>query len=327
MIPLLLALLSVASAFSVALDPGASDKGGASADGAVMMPNGDVDAAFLEALRDRRSGGGGMLGPGTADPWSLGGVEGFPEERRPWGGGGKARGGEGGAGRAGEGRGARARGGSAKPQPPPPPAPKVPPDFAEELAVAGGRLAGGGRGRQFQQPPPALSPYQLWLQGQLTGQPLKPEHQQMHLPAQYPRPQPPPDYQQLKGRQFRPRLQKLDAYFGRLGVLSEDCRQRLLCEVARSPDRFFPLSFVLEEEAGFTGNYQYLTSQLINSTEGARLLSYMEANFRGQDRARTCDVFRIRCLSSTEDMINFQSLVVWREMIRWLTIHILTRIP
>ncbi|XP_071441010.1 uncharacterized protein [Hetaerina americana] len=187
----------------------------------------------------------------------------------------------------------------------------------------------GGRVRQGNRQQPSPSPYQRWLQGQLLGQQMKPlgsEHQ-IHLPAQYPRPQPPPDYQQLKGRQFRPRLQKLDAYFGRLGVLSEDCRQRLLCEVAREPARFFPLSNVLEEEAGFTGNYQYLTSQLINTTEGARLLSYMEANFRGQDRARTCDVFQLRCHSSTEEMVNFQSLVVWREMIRWLTIHVLTRLP
>jgi hypothetical protein len=34
----------------------------------------------------------------------------------------------------------------------------------------------------------------------------------------------------------------------------------------------------------FAESYQYLTSQLVNTTEGARLLSYLEASFRGQER-------------------------------------------
>jgi hypothetical protein len=34
----------------------------------------------------------------------------------------------------------------------------------------------------------------------------------------------------------------------------------------------------------FAGSYQHLTSQIVNTTEGARLLSYLEASFRGQER-------------------------------------------
>ncbi|GLH08723.1 Uncharacterized protein GBIM_13911 [Gryllus bimaculatus] len=120
----------------------------------------------------------------------------------------------------------------------------------------------------------------------------------------------------------RHRLQKLDFYFQLLRILSEDCRQRVLCEVAREPERFSPLAAVLGEVTSFSGSYQYVTSHLINTTEGARLLSYMEASFRGQDRARSCAVFQYRCPSRTEDMINYDALCLWREMVRWLTIHV-----
>ncbi|KAK7788996.1 hypothetical protein R5R35_001021 [Gryllus longicercus] len=125
----------------------------------------------------------------------------------------------------------------------------------------------------------------------------------------------------------RHRLQKLDFYFQLLRILSEDCRQRVLCEVAREPERFSPLAAVLGEVTSFSGSYQYVTSHLINTTEGARLLSYMEASFRGQDRARSCAVFQYRCPSRTEDMINYDALCLWREMVRWLTIHVVARPP
>ncbi|XP_049779145.1 uncharacterized protein LOC126176056 [Schistocerca cancellata] len=120
----------------------------------------------------------------------------------------------------------------------------------------------------------------------------------------------------------RHRLQKLDFYFEFLKVMSEDCRQRMLCEVSKEPSRFYPLSSVLEDATSFSGSYQYVTSHLINTTEGARLLSYMEASYRGQDRGRSCAVFQYRCPAATEEMINYDALCLWREMVRWLTIHI-----
>jgi hypothetical protein len=47
--------------------------------------------------------------------------------------------------------------------------------------------------------------------------------------------------------QVRQRLQKLEFYFEFLRVMSEDCRQRMLCEVMRDPGSFYPLSSVLED--------------------------------------------------------------------------------
>ncbi|KAJ9577059.1 hypothetical protein L9F63_006339 [Diploptera punctata] len=76
----------------------------------------------------------------------------------------------------------------------------------------------------------------------------------------------------------------------------------------------------------FSGNYQYLTSQLVNTVEGARLLSYLEASFKGQERTRSCAVFQYRCPSKTEEMINYDALCLWREMVRWLTIHVIAKV-
>jgi hypothetical protein len=47
------------------------------------------------------------------------------------------------------------------------------------------------------------------------------------------------------------RLQKLDFDFNSLKVYEEDCRQRLLCEMAENPSKFAPLSNALLEETRF----------------------------------------------------------------------------
>ncbi|PSN49214.1 hypothetical protein C0J52_16932, partial [Blattella germanica] len=40
---------------------------------------------------------------------------------------------------------------------------------------------------------------------------------------------------------------------------------------------------------------------------------------------RTCAVFQYRCPSKTEEMINYDALCLWREMVRWLTIHVIAK--
>jgi hypothetical protein len=42
-------------------------------------------------------------------------------------------------------------------------------------------------------------------------------------------------------------------------------------------------------------------------------------------RTRTCAVFQYRCPSRTEEMINYDALCLWREMVRWLTIHVIAK--
>jgi len=44
------------------------------------------------------------------------------------------------------------------------------------------------------------------------------------------------------------RLQKLEFDFNILKIHEEDCRQRLLCEMAENPSKFSPLSTALLEE-------------------------------------------------------------------------------
>nr|CAD7262142.1 unnamed protein product [Timema shepardi] len=131
----------------------------------------------------------------------------------------------------------------------------------------------------------------------------------------------------LEVLEVRHRLQKLDFYFGFLRVMSEDCRHRMLCEVLREPGRFYPLSSVMEDATSFSGDYQLLSSRLINTTDGTRLLSYIEASFMAHDRAGSCGVFSHRCPTPTEEMINYDALCLWREMVWWLTIHVIARVP
>nr|CAD7398825.1 unnamed protein product [Timema cristinae] len=132
---------------------------------------------------------------------------------------------------------------------------------------------------------------------------------------------------ELEVLEVRHRLQKLDFYFGFLRVMSEDCRHRMLCEVLREPGRFYPLSSVMEDATSFSGDYQLLSSRLINTTDGTRLLSYIEASFMAHDRAGSCGVFSHRCPTPTEEMINYDALCLWREMVWWLTIHVIARVP
>ena len=44
------------------------------------------------------------------------------------------------------------------------------------------------------------------------------------------------------------RLQKLEYYFSALRIDDEECRQRLLCEVARDPPKFSPMSVAFLDE-------------------------------------------------------------------------------
>ncbi|CAB3374417.1 Hypothetical predicted protein [Cloeon dipterum] len=118
------------------------------------------------------------------------------------------------------------------------------------------------------------------------------------------------------------RLRKLDFYFTQLAVMSEDCRRRLLCQLADQPNEFQPLSFILLEETSFRGDYGGVRASLMSSTNGARLLTYMEATASGQDRSRGCSGFAYRCPTKAHDMIDMEALGLWRDMLRWMSVQV-----
>lgn len=56
------------------------------------------------------------------------------------------------------------------------------------------------------------------------------------------------------------RLQKLEFSFNTLKIYDEDCRQRLLCEIAENPSKYAPLSNALLEETRSSIDTNYVSS-------------------------------------------------------------------
>ncbi|XP_021961171.1 uncharacterized protein LOC110856893 isoform X1 [Folsomia candida] len=115
------------------------------------------------------------------------------------------------------------------------------------------------------------------------------------------------------------RLQKLEHHFNTLKIYDEDCRQRLLCNLAENPKKFAPLSTALLDETSYIGDEKVLATALLSTKEGARLLSYIEAVQKGSSRFG-CDVWTYRCPLSITAMIDYKALLVWKELSKWLTV-------
>ncbi|XP_076068897.1 uncharacterized protein LOC143041089 isoform X2 [Oratosquilla oratoria] len=124
------------------------------------------------------------------------------------------------------------------------------------------------------------------------------------------------------------RLQRLDFYFAHLAVRNEDCRRRILCEVSQDPKSFAPLSTMLLEETSLEKEDRSLrdvTRLLLRTEAGSRLLSYLEAVNRGKNRYRRCDVYRFGCPQEARELLNTDALIVWNEVVRWLTVKVLSK--
>ncbi|MPC37020.1 hypothetical protein E2C01_030492 [Portunus trituberculatus] len=128
-----------------------------------------------------------------------------------------------------------------------------------------------------------------------------------------------------KALDVRNRLSRLDYLFNSLHLEHEDCRRRVLCEVALDRDTFAPLSSMIHDETRLPGNPLEVSRELLNTAEGSRLLSYVEAVKVGEDRANACDLYRYRCRVQARQVINTDILPIWREVVRWLTVKVLTQ--
>ncbi|KAK3874591.1 hypothetical protein Pcinc_020483 [Petrolisthes cinctipes] len=121
------------------------------------------------------------------------------------------------------------------------------------------------------------------------------------------------------------RLSRLDYFFSNLHLSHEDCRRRVLCEVSRDQDTFAPLSDLISSETRLPVKIHEVSDKLLRSAEGARLLSYVEAVKVGQDRSQACEVFQYRCRVRAREVINTDILPIWREVVRWLTVKVLSQ--
>ncbi|ODM99967.1 UDP-N-acetylglucosamine--N-acetylmuramyl-(pentapeptide) pyrophosphoryl-undecaprenol N-acetylglucosamine transferase [Orchesella cincta] len=120
------------------------------------------------------------------------------------------------------------------------------------------------------------------------------------------------------------RLQKLEHHFNSLRVYDDDCRQRLLCEIAESPAKFSPLTSAFLDETSFNGDEKTLASKLLETNDGTRLLTYIEATQRGNSR-QGCGIWTYRCPIAASSMIDFKALLVWREVSKWLTVKFIAK--
>ncbi|KAK4312223.1 hypothetical protein Pmani_016303 [Petrolisthes manimaculis] len=144
-------------------------------------------------------------------------------------------------------------------------------------------------------------------------------------PTHFTRPSPSRGGGGSRGLDVGGRLSRLDYFFSNLHLSHEDCRRRVLCEVSRDQDTFAPLSDLISSETRLPVKIHEVSDKLLRSAEGARLLSYVEAVKVGQDRSQACEVFQYRCRVRAREVINTDILPIWREVVRWLTVKVLSQ--
>ncbi|CAG7786980.1 unnamed protein product [Allacma fusca] len=74
----------------------------------------------------------------------------------------------------------------------------------------------------------------------------------------------------------------------------------------------------------YNGDEKLLSVRLLTSNDYLRLRTYIEAAHRGLDR-EGCDIWAYRCPQTTESLIDFKSLLTWREVLKWLTVKMVAK--
>ena len=119
------------------------------------------------------------------------------------------------------------------------------------------------------------------------------------------------------------RLDSLDEILGNLHVSTPGCQRRLICHLAKDPEKFTPLShLVLDhlELQGLEGGEAAL-SRDDDSEHMARYLDLLQAMEAGKHRL--CYKYSDVCKYKGEDMINSTGLRAWKLMYRVLTMKAL----
>jgi len=119
-----------------------------------------------------------------------------------------------------------------------------------------------------------------------------------------------PEYQ--KDLNFGPLLSRMDAYFTYLRVQDDGCRKRAICQLARDPETFAPLSqlvlSVLRKSEGFSRPATYEPSVF-------RFKSYYWAAERGADsNAGDCGLLYDKCPADLRDILNMRVIGFWQKL-------------
>lgn len=111
---------------------------------------------------------------------------------------------------------------------------------------------------------------------------------------------------------FGPLLSRMDAYFTYLRVQDDGCRQRAICQLARDPETFAPLSqlvlSVLRKSESASRPATYEPSVF-------RFLRYYWAAERGAEVNGTdCDRLYDQCPADLKDILNMRVLGFWQKL-------------
>ncbi|XP_045590097.2 uncharacterized protein [Procambarus clarkii] len=124
--------------------------------------------------------------------------------------------------------------------------------------------------------------------------------------------------QYLEHRELGALLSRMDAYFHHLRVHDHHCRMRLLCQLARHPSTFTPLSHLLLSPLKKSESLSMVSA---NSPAVFRFFRYYWAAERGVAGA-DCGHAYSQCPADLDDIVNMRVLNFWQNLASYVSIHL-----
>ncbi|XP_063875139.1 uncharacterized protein LOC135108284 [Scylla paramamosain] len=125
-----------------------------------------------------------------------------------------------------------------------------------------------------------------------------------------------PEYQ--NNGDYGPLLSRLDAYFHYLKVYDDDCRMRTICQLARDPATYTPLSYLV---LSALKKSESLSRPAFHSRAVFRFFRYYWAADRGA-AGEDCRVIYHRCPANLEDVVNMSVLSFWQRLASLVSIKL-----
>ncbi|XP_045134502.1 uncharacterized protein LOC123518036 [Portunus trituberculatus] len=125
-----------------------------------------------------------------------------------------------------------------------------------------------------------------------------------------------PEYQ--NNGDYGPLLSRLDAYFHYLRVYDDDCRMRTICQLARDPATYTPLSYLV---LSALKKSESLSRPAFHSHAVFRFFRYYWAAERGA-AGEDCRLTYYRCPAHLEDVVNMSVLSFWQRLASLVSIKL-----
>ncbi|KAK7028090.1 hypothetical protein SK128_018215 [Halocaridina rubra] len=118
---------------------------------------------------------------------------------------------------------------------------------------------------------------------------------------------------------YEEQLSQLTTYFGLLEVYSLECQERLICELISEPEKFSPISDLVEREIRF--NYGPVTPD-----NDSLMWHYVSAAYLGfSSSIQDCAMTYANCPLSTSQILDMRFLKIWQLARRVFNIDLYKR--